>query len=47
MWKIFRIKTAPPSIDQKVKDGINFMLFTYGKTLKDLASYDRGETFSR
>ena len=32
--------------DKKVKDGIDFAIDTYGKTLKDLARYDRGEQLS-
>lgn len=32
--------------EQKAKAGINFTLENYGKTLIDLARYDRGEKFS-
>lgn len=34
-------------VDEKVKEGIDFTLKNYAETLKDLARYDRGESFSR
>ena len=32
--------------EERAKAGINFTLENYGKTLIDLARYDRGEKFS-
>ena len=49
--KLFKKKALPAgkfsSMDEKVKAGITFTIKTYGTTLKDLASYDRGENYSR
>ena len=33
-------------LDRKVREGIDFTVGKYGKTLKDLARYDKGEDFS-
>lgn len=33
-------------LDRKVKEGIDFTVGKYGKTLKDLARYDKGEDFT-
>jgi len=34
-------------VSQKAQAGIDYTIKNYGKALKDLARYDRGEEFSR
>ena len=43
---IRRIFGFEPRLDDKVQDALEFTVRKYGKTLKDLARYDRGEPIS-